>query len=158
MSGGNKKIELKDIQENIENLLKDKSPRLMDIFMIVGYENIYINEKIIKDIKRELEPKEQKDNEEENKNNIKLINQKGYGEYQCEELPTVLSSITSDLDSKEKKEYLFEIKDFQFYLEITFCTNPIAYFTNDKQNMPQEIIKTKDYIPTIVTNEGNNYS
>ena len=158
MSGGNKKIELKDIQENIENLLKDKSPRLMDIFMIVGYENIYINEKIIKDIKRELEPKEQKDNEEENKNNIKLINQKGYGEYQCEELPTVLSSITSDLDSKEKKEYLFEIKDFQFYLEITFCTNPIVYFTNDKQNMPQEIIKTKDYIPTIVTNEGNNYS
>ena len=106
MSGKNKKIELKDIETNIVNILKDKSPRLMDLFMIVGYENIYINEKITKDIKRALEEKEQKeqkDNEEE-KNNINLINKKNYGEYQCEELPTVLSSITSDLDSKEKKD------------------------------------------------------
>ena len=159
MSVGNKIIELKDIETNIVNKLKDKSPRLMDIFMIVGYENIYINEKITKDIKRVLEQKEQKDNEEEKiNNNIKIINQKGYGEYQCEELPTVLSSITSDLDSNEKKDYLFSIHDFQFYLEITFCSNPIVYFTNDKQNMPQEIIKTKDYIPTIITNKGNNFS
>ena len=159
MSAGSKGIELKDIETIFVNLLKDKSPRLMDIFMIVGYEDIYINEKIVKDIKKELEPKEKKDNEEEKKaNNIKKINNKGYGEYQCEELPTILSSITSDLDSKENKDYLFNINNFQFYLEITFCTNPIIYFTNDKQNMPQEIIKTKDYIPTIITNEGNNFS
>ena len=90
MSEGDKVTELEDEEAKIVNLLEDKSPRLMDIFMIVGYENIYINEKITKDIKKALEPKEQTDNEEEKANNVKIINQKGYGEYHCEELPTVL--------------------------------------------------------------------
>ena len=63
----NKKIELKNIQPQIVNHLQDGSPRLIDIFMIAGYENIYMNEKILKDINKVLDPKN-KYNEEENEN------------------------------------------------------------------------------------------
>ena len=37
-----KKIELKDIESFVPNHLQDKSPRLIDIFMILGYEHTYI--------------------------------------------------------------------------------------------------------------------
>ena len=135
----NKKIELKDIQQQIKNHLQDRSPRLIDIFMIAGYENIYINEQIIKDINKVLDPKN-KDNVEikENISNIKDINQNGYGEYKCEVYPTILSSVTSDLESGEKEEdnYFYHIFGFQFYLEMCLSSKPYMYFTTDKQRFP----------------------
>ena len=156
----NKKIELKDIQQQIKNHLQDRSPRLIDIFMIVGYENIYINEQIIKDVNKVLDPKNIDNVEEkENISNIKDINQNGYGEYKCEVYPTILSSVTSDLESGEKEEdnYFYNIFDFQFYLEMCLCTTPSIYFATDKQKLPQELISPKDYIPTIITSVANNF-
>ena len=155
MSSKNKKIELKEIQPYIRNHLQDRSPRLMDIFMIFGYENIYIIEQIIADIYSVID--EKKENEK-NITSYKEYSQNGYGQYKCKEYPSVLSSVTSDLESGEKEEdYLFNIMDFQFYLEICLCSTPVIYFTNDKTKIPQNIIKTRDYIPTIVTADANNF-
>ena len=155
MSSKNKKIELKEIQPYILNHLQDRSPRLMDIFMIFGYENIYIIEQIIADIYSVID--EKKENEK-NITSYKEYSQNGYGQYKCKEYPSVLSSVTSDLESGEKEEdYLFNIMDFQFYLEICLCSTPVIYFTNDKTKIPQNIIKTRDYIPTIVTADANNF-
>ena len=69
---------------------------------------------------------------------IKEINQKGYGEYKYEEYPTILSSITSDLESGEKEEdnYFYHIFGFQFYLEMCLSSKPYMYFTTDKQRFP----------------------
>ena len=161
------KIEL----EVIPNQYQDKSPRLMDIFMIVGYENTYINEKIIKDINKVFDPNNSKENEEEeeeeeeeevkekNISNIKEVNENGYGQYKCDSYPTIISSITSDLDSREKEENKkdFSILDFQFYLEMCLCSNPIIYFTNEKEKIPKEKIKVKDYIPSIITVKADTF-
>ena len=161
MSSKSKKIELKNIEMPIRNHLQDRSPRLMDILMIIGYENIYIIEQIIKDINSAIDPNNQKENDEENKNitHFKEYNQKGYGEYKCKEYPSVLSSITSDLESGEKEEdnYFFRILDFQFYLEMCLCSTPIIYFANDKTKIPQNKIKTRDYIQTIITADAYNF-
>ena len=151
--------------EVIPNHLQDKSPRLMDIFMIAGYENAYINEKVIQDINKVLDSNNSKENEngeeEEDKkiSNLKEVNQKGYGEYKCDSYPSILSSITSDLDSREKEEnkYAFSIMDFQFYLDMCIYSNPIIYFTNEKEKLPKEKIKTKDYIPSIITVEADTF-
>ena len=161
MSNKNKKIELKHIDTYIRNHLQDRSPRLMDIFMIIGYENVYIVEHIIKDIKLAIDPDNQKEIDEENKNitHLKEYDQKGYGEYKCKEYPSVLSSITSDLESGEKEEnnYFYRILDFQFYLEMCLCSTPIIYFANDKTKIPKNKIKTRDYIPTIITADAYNF-
>ena len=160
MSANNKKIELKDIQVQNKNHLQDRSPRLIDIFMIAGYENIYINEQIIKYVNKVLDPKNL-NNEEVNENISSLndINQKGYGQYKCEVFPSILSSVTSDLESGEKEEdnYFYNIFGFQFYLEMCLCTTPYIYFATDKQKLPQELINPKDYIPTIITSESYNF-
>ena len=159
MSSTNKTIELKDIELQIPNHLQDRSPRLMDIFMIAGYENIYINEQIIEDITKVLDPKNKDNEQKKNISNIKEINEKGYGEYKCEVYPSILSSVTSDLESGEKEEdnYFYNIFDFQFYLEMCLCTTPTVYFVKDKQKIPEELIKSKDYIPTIITADAYNF-
>ena len=93
-----KKIELKDIESFVPNHLQDKSPRLIDIFMILGYEHTYIVEQIIADINKKIsKAKNQKDNgvskeNEDFQNNSEEIN-KDYSEYKCLDNPTVLSSI-----------------------------------------------------------------
>ena len=50
MATHNKKIELKNLEFPIRNHFCDKSPTLIDIFMICGYEDNYINGQIMKDI------------------------------------------------------------------------------------------------------------
>ena len=55
MATHNKKIELKNLEFPIRNHLQDKSPTLINFFMICGYEDIYINEQIIKDIELNLD-------------------------------------------------------------------------------------------------------
>lgn len=166
MSTGSKLIELNDIESYIPNHLQDRSPRLMDIFMIIGYENIYINEQIIKDINSAIDPKKlktSKDNKEKEENqnviNLNEFNQKGFGEYKCKDYPSVLSSVTSDLESgvKEEENYFFNIMDFQFYLEICLCSTPVIYFAYDKEKIPKTKIKTRDYVPTIITADANNF-
>ena len=110
-----KKIELKDIESFVPNHLQDKSPRLIDIFMILGYEHTYIVEQIIADInKRILKSKNQKENSISKENEDSLINleetNKDYSEYKCLDNPTVLSSVTSDLEVNEEN-YNFYILD-----------------------------------------------
>ena len=166
MSSKNKNITQKSLEINIKNFLKDKSPRLIDVFLIIGFENIYIEEQIIKDIKSVLESNNSKINEEnkykaaEYISSLKDIQENGYGEYKCQEYPSVISSITSDLESGAKEDnYFFSTAnfDFQFCLEICLCSSPLIYFSTDKEKIPKEKISTKDYFPYIVTNDANNY-
>ena len=155
-----KKIELKDIESFVPNHLQDKSPRLIDIFMILGYEHTYIVEQIIADInKKILKAKNQRDNglskENENfQNNVEELN-KDYSEYQCLDNPTVLSSITSDLEVNEEN-YNFYIMDFQFYLELFFPNPPLVYYVTEKQKINRDLIKPKELIPPIITNDATN--
>ena len=160
MATKNKKIQLKDIETYIPNFLQDQSPRLIDIFMILGYESIYIIEQMIKDIKSDENKKpkdtnEFKENLEQNETINDFENIQSFKKYQCKEYPTVLSSVTSDLDSGEEN-YFFSILDFQFYLELCLSKPPLAYYTKDKQNMNKDLIKPRQLIPYIVNNEAIN--
>ena len=153
-----KKIELKDIESFVPNHLQDKSPRLIDIFMILGYEHTYIVEQIIDDINKKIsKPKNQKDNNaptnENSQNNLEEI--KEYSEYECRDNPTVLSSVASDLEVDEEN-YKFYILDFQFYIELFFPIPPIVYYVTDKQKIDKDKIKPKELIPPIITNEATN--
>lgn len=155
-----KKIELKDIESFVPNHLQDKSPRLIDIFMILGYEHTYIVEQIIADINKKIsKAKNQKDNgvskeNEDFQNNSEEIN-KDYSEYKCLDNPTVLSSIASDLEVNEEN-YNFYILDFQFYLELFFPIPPVVYYVTDKQKINRDLIKPKELIPSIITNDATN--
>ena len=70
--------DLKDFPISLKKYSTSKSIHLIDYFLIIGYEDIYIQEKIIKTIQ-----------------NID-ISSNNNNKYQCEDYPTVLSSVNSD--------------------------------------------------------------
>ena len=170
MSNKNKNITLKNLEINIPNYIHDKSPRLLELFLIIGYENIFIQEHIIKDINCVLESNNSNNNneiKEENKekapeyiSSLQEIEEKGYGEYKSKEYPSVISSIASDLESgTDKNDYFFSDTnfDYQFCLEECLCSSPIIYFSTDKEKIPKDKISSKDYFPYINTYKANNY-
>ena len=144
MDNKNEKIELKDLEIPISNHPLDKSPRIIDCFIIYGYEKIYLNANVIKDINN---------NEEKD---TPIPNEIELGEYKCKEYPTVLSSITSNLDVEEngKEDYLL-IQDFDYYLDLCIFDKPTIYYTTNKEKKNQELIKPKESIPSIINDSGN---
>ena len=153
----NKKIELKNLEFPIRNHFQDKSPTLIDIFMICGYENIYIIGQIIKDIKEYIDnlKNHNNNNEETNSNTTNIIYYNGYGKYICKNYPSVLSSIASNFDTllndnENKKKYNYSINDFQYYIRSGLISPPIVYFSSDKEKINKEELKPKQYIPSII--------
>ena len=79
----NENPNLKDLQITIKKYSSSKSIHLIDYFLIVGYEEIFIQEKIIKAIQSQ-----------------DLSSSSSNNKYKCEEYPTVLSSINSDYEGE----------------------------------------------------------
>ena len=143
MENKNEKIELKDLENPISNHLVNKSPRLIDCFTIYGYENIYIIQKIIKDINT---------NEEKSTTTSNPIE---YGEYKCKEYPSVLCSITSNLDVEDNgKQENILLESYDYYLDLCIFENPIIYYTTEKQKINKELIKPKESMPYIINDHG----
>ena len=83
----------KEFQASLRKYPSSKSIHLIDYFLIIGYEETFIQEKIIKSIQ----------NIDFTTNNNK---------YKCEEYPTVLSSVNSDyagdmMDEEDIIKYIF---------------------------------------------------
>ena len=165
MATHNKKIELKNLEFPIRNHLQDKSPTLINFFMICGYEDIYINEQIIKDIELNLDnlKNQNNNNAETNENTNNIIIYNGYGKYICKDYPSVLSSIASDFDTllndnENQKKYEYDIKDFPYYIKLGLASPPIVYFTIGKEKINEEEIKPKQYIPSVINSKYSTLS
>ena len=107
---------LKDLQISINKYPSSKSIHLIDYFLIIGYEEKYIQQKIIKSIQNQ-----------EKSNNTK---------FKSEQYPTVLSSINSD--------YKDEIIDDEDIIKFIYPETPnILYNTGDNLDLD---IKEKNII------------
>ena len=124
MLSNSKNEDSKDLKIKIKKYLK--SIHLIDYFLIIGYEEIYIQKKIVKNVQN-------KDISNNNK-------------YQCEEYPVVLSSINSDFRE--------EIIDDEDIIKYIFPEPPNIIF-NKGDNLGIDI-KEKNIIFSKVDNNSNN--
>ena len=147
--------EFKYLQTSLRKYATSNSIHLIDYFLIVGYEDIYIQEKLIKDI-------ESIDISSSNaKTNI----------YKSKNYPTVLSSISSDyegeiIDDEEIIKSIFPLKEVNIYFnkgdnididlnqkilifskkEKDIINNGFAYIFYEGITLPN---RTRIYIPKI---------
>ena len=148
--------EFKYLQTSLRKYATSNSIHLIDYFLIVGYEDIYIQEKLIKDI-------ESIDISSSNaKTNI----------YKSKNYPTVLSSISSDyegeiIDDEEIIKSIFPLKEVNIYFnkgdnidldlnqkilifskkEKDIINNGFAYIFYEGITLPN---RTRIYIPKIL--------
>ena len=119
----------KEFQISIKKYPSLKSINLIDYFLIIGYEDIFIQQKIIKSIQNE---------EKSSSNNNK---------YKCEYFPTVLSSINS--------EYKGEMMDDEDIIKNIFPETPtILYSSGDSLDIDT---KEKNIIFSKVENQIDNF-
>ena len=85
-------ITLENLQVKIEKYPMAESRNLMEYFVIIGYEETYIQEKIIKPISQKNDLDFEQNESKSKKNNTES---KTFKEYKCRNLPTILSSISS---------------------------------------------------------------
>ena len=106
----NENSEFKHLQTTIKKYSLANSIHLIDYFLIIGYEDIYIKEKIIKEIQNKETPSSNK------KTNI----------YKMKEYPSVLSSINSDYEG--------EIMDDDEIIQSIFPSGNINIYYNKGDN------------------------
>jgi hypothetical protein len=116
---------------NIEKFPMASSPHLIDYFFILGYEEPYIQEKIIKAINSKIES---------NKNNFEM---NIFNELKCRHLPTILSSISSNFSEP--------ISDENFLIENIFPIPPSTFYVS-----PDNFIYEPNPINIIYSNVQNN--
>ena len=118
----------------IEKYPMAKSSHLIEYFLIMGYEEIYIKEKIINIInsKIELNEKEQ-NNSKENQ----------FYEFNCRHLPTILSSMSTN--------FAEPIVDEELLIKNIFPIPPTIFYTS-----PNNFIYEPKQINVIFTNIQNN--
>ena len=117
--------EFKYLQTLIKKYPLSDSIHLIDYFLIIGYEDIYIQEKLIKDIKNK---------------EISLLNNNKTNIFQLKQYPTVLSSISSDYEG--------EIIDDEDIIKNIFPSESIDIYYNKGDNTdldlsPKNIIFTQ---------------
>ena len=117
--------EFKYLQTLIKKYPLSDSIHLIDYFLIIGYEDIYIQEKLIKDIQNK---------------GISLLNNNKTNIYQLKQYPTVLSSISSDYEG--------DIIDDEDIIKNIFPSETIDIYYNKGDNTdldlsPKNIIFTK---------------
>ena len=101
------------------------SSNLIEYFIIVGYDKLLIKHKILNDIENYI----QTNSTENDNNNINISfdnNKLIYTEYQLDERPTILSSISSDY----KKSML----DDDILINLSFPSSPKAYYYTINNN------------------------
>ena len=117
--------EFKYLQTLIKKYPLSDSIHLIDYFLIIGYEDIYIQEKLIKDIQNK---------------GISLLNNNKTNIFQLKQYPTVLSSISSDYEG--------EIIDDEDIIKNIFPSESIDIYYNKGDNTdldlsPKNIIFTQ---------------
>ena len=126
-------IEIKELQ--IEKYPMAKSTHLIEYFLIIGYEESYINEKIIKNINTKIESEEKENEEKEDEEKKENI----VSEFNIRHFPTIISSISSNfIEPMAEERYIiqniFPIPPTIYYTSgnnITYEPNPInVIFTN----------------------------
>ena len=130
-------VKLTDLEVKIEKYPKAESPNLLENFMIIGYDDIYFQEIILKNLKpinQEIEKVEVKTMTD---SDIDLCK-----EYKCRNLPTILGSISSSfigdiLDGNQIIEKVFPFPPCVYYGDIDIFPNEPTnvVFTNIQNNV-----------------------
>lgn len=106
MSTAKSDNEMSDVKEDLQIQIKkysaSSSVHLIDYFLVIGYEELFIQNNIVKNIQ----------NQDFSNNNI--------NKYKCTEYPTILSSINSDnkgemLDDEDIVKYIFPEQPYILY-------------------------------------------
>ena len=135
----NSGYELKDLEVPIEKYPMAESPRLLENFLIIGYEDIYVQEVIYKNLQNNVSQENEKNEKIEQKS--KKGTDSRLKEYKCRNLPTIVGSISSNFDGA--------IFDCNQIIEKVFPLPPSAYYTFQDCN-PQ------DTTNIVFTNIQNN--
>ena len=130
-------IDLKDLEVKIEKYPMAESPNLLENFLIIGYEELYFQEVIFKNLPPINQNQDEKNDIKSKKGDNKLC----YKEYKCRNLPTILGSISSNFSGG--------IFDGNQIIEKVFPIPPCVYY-GYIDNFPHEIINV------VFTNIQNN--
>jgi hypothetical protein len=110
-------VNLEDLKVEIEKYPMAESPRLLENFLIIGYEDIYFQEVILKNIQQaNNNPENEKPEIKRKGSDTKIY----FREYKPRNLPTILGSISSDFS-----EGIF---DGNQIIEKVFPTPPQVYY------------------------------
>ena len=136
-------IDLKDIEVKIEKYPMAESPNLIENFLIIGYEELYIQEVIIKNLQTaNIAPENEKPEIKGRKgSDVKLY----FKDYKCRNLPTILGSISSNFNGG--------IFDGNQIIEKVFPIPPLVYYGYFENAIPtQEYITTTNVVFTNIQN------
>jgi hypothetical protein len=135
-------VNLEDLKVEIEKYPMAESPRLLENFLIIGYEDIYFQEVILKNIQQaNNNPENEKPEIKRKGSDTKIY----FREYKPRNLPTILGSISSDFsegifDGNQIIEKVFPIPPQVYYgfweapsQDVLSQTNVV--FTNIQNNV-----------------------
>ena len=136
-------VNLEDLEVKIEKYPMAESPRLLENFLIMGYEDLYFQEIIVKNLQpiNFIPDIDKPDIKGRKGSDTKLY----LREYKCRNLPTILSSISSNFN-----EGIF---DGNQIIEKVFPIPPSVYYGN-VENSPQEMANLNTNV--VFTNIQNN--
>ena len=136
-------VNLEDLEVKIEKYPMAESPRLLENFLIIGYEDLYFQEIIVKNLQpiNFIQDIDKPDIKGRKGSDTKLY----LKEYKCRNLPTILSSISSDFNGG--------IFDGNQIIEKVFPIPPSVYYGN-VENSPQEMANLNTNV--VFTNIQNN--
>ena len=134
-------VNLEDLEVKIEKYPMGESPRLIENFLIIGYEDLYFQEIIAQNL--------QPVNFIQEIDNPYIKGRKGLDikiylkEYKCRNLPTILSSISSDFNG--------EMLDGNKIVEKVFPIPPSIYYGTVENHSPE--IEGTNVVFTNIQNE-----
>ena len=149
------KTNLEDLEVKIEKYPSACSPRLLEEFLIIGYEDALIESKLLNSIKRNKAISSRKSNVSEDDNSY-LIKVENFNMY-----PSVLSVISSLFEGNEKNNLGF-ILSSENLISFLFAKPIPVYFKIMSNNENEKDIQVNKYqelkIKRIIFNNSQNYT
>ena len=136
-------VDLKSLEVQIEKYPMAESKNMFESFFIIGYDDLYYQEKIIKKTSMLINDKKEELNSKEKKNSEKI-----FSKFYCRNLPTILSSITSDFTGP--------ILNGNQIIENVFPIPPAILYDFEGKEIPNEK-KNNFVIFSNIQNEVVNY-
>ena len=136
-------VDLKSLEVQIEKYPMAESKNMFESFFIIGYDDLYYQEKIIKKTSVLINDKKEELNSKEKKNSEKI-----FSKFYCRNLPTILSSITSDFTGP--------ILNGNQIIENVFPIPPAILYDFEGKEIPNEK-KNNFVIFSNIQNEVVNY-